>query len=162
MLVFEDLHWADDALLEFLERLADRAEGVPLLIVCTARPELYERRPDYTAGLRNTNSINLAPLSSEETARLVSALLDTSVIPAELQQPIRLYINNSQPPSQYRLNAVARRPAYKACRACAIITDITLFVGHFLSVPFFRAPRGKTVHKEDRHVPCCRRQNVAF
>ena len=44
--------------------------------------------PDYAAGLRNTNSINLAPLSQEETARLVSALLDASVIPAELQQPI--------------------------------------------------------------------------
>ena len=88
VLVFEDLHWADDALLAFLEHLADRAEGVPLLIVCTARPELYERHPDYAAGLRNTNSINLAPLSQEETARLVSALLDASVIPAELQQPI--------------------------------------------------------------------------
>ena len=88
VLVFEDLHWADDALLAFLEHLADRAEGVPLLIVCTARPELFESHPDYAAGLRNTNSINLAPLSQEETARLVSALLDASVIPAELQQPI--------------------------------------------------------------------------
>ncbi len=88
VLVFEDLHWADDALLAFLEHLAGRAEGVPLLIVCTARPELYEGHPDYAAGLRNTNSINLAPLSQEETARLVSALLDASVIPAELQQPI--------------------------------------------------------------------------
>ena len=88
VLVFEDLHWADDALLAFLEHLADRAEGVPLLIVCTARPELFESHPDYAAGLRNTNSINLAPLSQEETARLVSGLLDASVIPAELQQPI--------------------------------------------------------------------------
>ena len=88
VLVFEDMHWADDALLAFLEHLAGRAEGVPLLIVCTARPELYERHPDYGAGLRNTNSINLAPLSPEETARLVSALLDAGVIPAALQQPI--------------------------------------------------------------------------
>jgi class 3 adenylate cyclase/tetratricopeptide (TPR) repeat protein len=88
VLVFEDLHWADDALLSFLEHLADRAEGVPLLIVGTARPELFDRHPDYAAGLRNTTAINLAPLSPEETARLVSALLDTSVIPVELQQPI--------------------------------------------------------------------------
>src|SRR5206468_1211620 len=42
VLVFEDMQWADDALLAFLEHLAGRAEGVPLLIVCTARPELYE------------------------------------------------------------------------------------------------------------------------
>ena len=88
VLVFEDLHWADEALLAFLEHLADRAEGVPLLIVGTARPELYEQHPDYANGLHNANRINLAPLSPEETARLVSALLDASVIPVELQQPI--------------------------------------------------------------------------
>jgi class 3 adenylate cyclase/tetratricopeptide (TPR) repeat protein len=88
VLVFEDLHWADDAMLAFLEHLADRAEGVPLLVVGTARPELFERRPDYGAGLRNATPINLSPLSEEETARLVSALLRTTVIPAELQQPI--------------------------------------------------------------------------
>jgi class 3 adenylate cyclase/tetratricopeptide (TPR) repeat protein len=88
VLIFEDLHWADDALLTFLEHLADRAEGVPLLVVGTARPELYEKRPDYAASLHNANRINLAPLSTGETARLVSALLDVSVVPAELQQPI--------------------------------------------------------------------------
>jgi class 3 adenylate cyclase/tetratricopeptide (TPR) repeat protein len=88
VLVFEDLHWADDAMLSFLEHLADRAEGVPLLVIGTARPELFERRPDYANGLRNSNSINLVPLSEEETSRLVSALLESSVVPAELQQPI--------------------------------------------------------------------------
>ena len=45
VLVFEDLHWADDALLSFLEHLADWSQGVPLLILCTARPELYEQHP---------------------------------------------------------------------------------------------------------------------
>lgn len=88
VLVFEDLHWADDAMLSFLEYLADRVEGVPLMIVGTARPELFERHSDYAAGLHSANRVNLAPLSAEETARLVSALLDMSVIPVELQQPI--------------------------------------------------------------------------
>ncbi len=88
VLVFEDLHWADDAMLSFLEHLADRAEGVPLLLVGTTRPELYEQHPNFGSHLRNTTSVNLAPLSAEETARLVAALLDASVIPAELQQPI--------------------------------------------------------------------------
>src|SRR6266540_1389526 len=88
VLVFEDLHWADEAMLAFLEHLADRAEGVPLLVIGTARTELFERHPGYAAGLRNANTINLSPLSPEETARLVSALLQTTVLPAELQQPI--------------------------------------------------------------------------
>ncbi len=88
MLVFEDLHWADEAMLAFLEHLADLAEGVPLLLVGTARPELYERHPDFAARLRNSTPINLAPLTPEETARLVSGSFDAAVIPAELQQPI--------------------------------------------------------------------------
>jgi class 3 adenylate cyclase/tetratricopeptide (TPR) repeat protein len=88
VLVFEDLHWADEAMLAFLEQLADLAVGVPLLLVGTTRPELYERHPDYATRLRNATPINLAPLSQEETARLVSALLDATVLPAELQQPI--------------------------------------------------------------------------
>ena len=44
VLLFEDIHWADDALLDFIDLLADRAGAVPLLIVCTARPEVFERR----------------------------------------------------------------------------------------------------------------------
>ena len=46
VLVFEDLHWADAALLDFIAYLAEWAEGVPLLLVCTARPELIEATPD--------------------------------------------------------------------------------------------------------------------
>ena len=53
MLVFEDLHWADDALLDFVDHLVDWAGGVPLLVVCTARPELLERRPGWGGGKRN-------------------------------------------------------------------------------------------------------------
>ena len=57
VLVFEDLHWADDAMLAFLEHLADRAEGVPLMVVGTTRPELYEQHADFGNGLRNATPI---------------------------------------------------------------------------------------------------------
>ncbi len=88
VLVFEDLHWADDAMLAFLEHLIHRAEAVPLLVVGTARPELFERHPKYANELRNFTLINLVPLTGAETARLVSALLETALVPAELQQRI--------------------------------------------------------------------------
>jgi class 3 adenylate cyclase/tetratricopeptide (TPR) repeat protein len=88
VVVFEDLHWADAAMLAFVEYLADRADGVPLMIVGTARPELFERHPEFAAGLPNVNRINLDPLSANETTRLVAALLETSVMPVELQAPI--------------------------------------------------------------------------
>jgi len=64
VLVFEDLHWADEALLAFLEYVAEWSQGVPLLILCTARPELYERRPGWGAGQRNFSSLYLEPLSA--------------------------------------------------------------------------------------------------
>ncbi len=88
VIVFEDLHWADEAMLAFIEHLADRAEAVSLLIVGTARPELFEQHPNYAAGLRNATPINLAPLSEAETARLVSGLLEATVLPAEVQATI--------------------------------------------------------------------------
>nr|MDQ2933434.1 AAA family ATPase [Chloroflexota bacterium] len=88
VLVFEDLHWADEALLAFLEYLADWSEGVPLLIVGTARPELYEHNPGWAGGKRNAITINLAPLSDAETAELVSALLDAAVLPPETQSVV--------------------------------------------------------------------------
>jgi class 3 adenylate cyclase/tetratricopeptide (TPR) repeat protein len=83
--VLEDLHWADEALLDFIEHLAEWSEGVPLLVVCTARPELYEKHPDWGAGLRKGILIPLDPLSSAESARLVSALLGRAVLPVETQ-----------------------------------------------------------------------------
>ncbi len=86
VIIVEDVHWADEALLAFLEHLADWARGVPMLVVCTARPELYERHPGWGAGLSNQTSIRLSPLSDIDTARLVSALLEQSVLPAETQR----------------------------------------------------------------------------
>ena len=85
ILVFEDLHWADDALLDFVDSLADRVVDVPLLVVCSARPELLERRPGWGGGKRNATTVSIAPLTDEETARLLGELLDRAVLPAEQQ-----------------------------------------------------------------------------
>jgi class 3 adenylate cyclase/tetratricopeptide (TPR) repeat protein len=86
--VFEDLHWADQALLVFLEHLADYAVGVPMLIVGTARPELYDRAPTWAAGTRNIVRVNLSPLSEAEMSKLISNLLGSVVLRAEVQQAI--------------------------------------------------------------------------
>ncbi len=88
VLVFEDLHWADAPMLAFLEHLVDWATGVPMLVVCTARPELYERLPGWGGGKRNSTTIALSPLSEEETARLISFLLQQAVLPAETQRAL--------------------------------------------------------------------------
>jgi class 3 adenylate cyclase len=85
VLVFEDVHWADDNLLDFLDHLFDWTSGVPLLVVCTARPELLARRPSWGGGKPNALTISLTPLSDEETARLLADLLERSVLAAETQ-----------------------------------------------------------------------------
>ena len=71
VLVFEDLHWADDGLLDFVDHLVDWATRVPLLVVATTRPELLARRPDWGGGKTNALTLSLAPLSGNETAELV-------------------------------------------------------------------------------------------
>ncbi|MBA3737106.1 MAG: AAA family ATPase [Actinobacteria bacterium] len=85
VLIFEDLHWADDGLLDFLDYLIDWTRDVPLLVLCTARPELLTRRPGWGGGKLNAATISLAPLSDEDTARLLAGLLNRALLPAELQ-----------------------------------------------------------------------------
>jgi class 3 adenylate cyclase/tetratricopeptide (TPR) repeat protein len=85
VLVVEDLHWADEALLDFLDHLIDWAADAPLLVVATARPELLVRRPGWGGGKPNAATVSLAPLSEDDTARLVASLLDQALLPAELQ-----------------------------------------------------------------------------
>src|SRR5919109_783948 len=85
VIVVEDLHWADEGLLDFVDHLVDWAAGVPILVVATARPELLTRRPDWGGGKPNATTISLSPLTEAETATLVHGLLERAVLPAEVQ-----------------------------------------------------------------------------
>src|SRR2546430_6132347 len=88
VLVFEDLHWADDGLLDFVDQLVEWARSAPILVLCTARPELLERRPGWGGGKANAATISLPPLEDEDTARLFASLLDRAVLPAETQSEL--------------------------------------------------------------------------
>ena len=83
VLVIEDLHWSGDELLDFVDHLVEWASGVPILVVCTARPELLERRPSWSGGKPNALTISLSPLSDEETAQLVGELVPGPSLDAE-------------------------------------------------------------------------------
>ncbi|MCA1683794.1 MAG: hypothetical protein LC708_01500, partial [Actinobacteria bacterium] len=88
VLVFEDLHWADDTLLDFIDHLVDWTSDVPLLLVATARPELLNRRPGWSGGKANALIQSLSPLSDDETAALAHAILGRGVLSAEVQQSL--------------------------------------------------------------------------
>jgi class 3 adenylate cyclase/tetratricopeptide (TPR) repeat protein len=85
VLIFEDIHWADQGMLDLIEHLGQWVRG-PLLILCLARDELLERRPGWGGGRRGATSIFLEPLSPGETRDLIAALLpegaaDESLVP---------------------------------------------------------------------------------
>jgi len=86
ILAFEDIHWADAGLLDFIDHLADFAQG-PILIVALARPELFDVRPAWGGGKRNAAAIYLDPLSPDESAAMLADLLSIDVEP-ELEQVI--------------------------------------------------------------------------
>jgi class 3 adenylate cyclase/tetratricopeptide (TPR) repeat protein len=91
VLVFEDLHWADDGLLDFVDYLADWAGQVPLLVVGTARPELLTRRPGWGGGKPDAVTLSLAALSDQDTARLIGSLLGRPVLEAGQQAMLLLH-----------------------------------------------------------------------
>jgi len=85
VLVFEDLHWADDGLLDFVDYLIEYAGEVPLLVVGTARPELLARRRGWGGGKPNALTLSLVPLSDDETAHLIGLLLGRGLVEAGQQ-----------------------------------------------------------------------------
>jgi class 3 adenylate cyclase/tetratricopeptide (TPR) repeat protein len=74
VVVVEDLHWADAALLDLLERLVDRVRR-PVLFVCAARPELTTKRPSWGGGGWNASSLLLPPLGEGDSAELLDLLV---------------------------------------------------------------------------------------
>jgi class 3 adenylate cyclase len=73
--VFEDIHWADPALLDLIELLAARLHDLPILILTLARPELLDSRPTWGGGLVAYNALPLEPLGGSEAAQLALHLL---------------------------------------------------------------------------------------
>jgi class 3 adenylate cyclase len=76
VLVFEDLHWSSDSLLDLFEFVMQPRGDLPLLMIALTRPELLDRRPGWGGGRRNYVSISLEPLSDRDTAALIDQLLE--------------------------------------------------------------------------------------
>jgi class 3 adenylate cyclase/tetratricopeptide (TPR) repeat protein len=91
VLVLEDIHWADTGLLDFVDHLADWAQG-PILILTMARPELLDLRPMWGGGKRNYAAIYLDPLTPAENEAMLDDLLTVS-LPADLK---RLVVERSE------------------------------------------------------------------
>jgi predicted ATPase/class 3 adenylate cyclase len=86
VMVFEDIQWADSALLDFIEYLVDWSRDHPIFVLTLSRPELADRRPTWGAGTRNFTSIFLEPLAPDQ----MDSLLRDPVpgLPDELRERI--------------------------------------------------------------------------
>lgn len=87
-LLLEDVHWADEALLDLIEFVAAYARDAPLLIVTQARPELLEQRPAWGRGVRASTSLALAPLGEAASRALLLALCRERGLPEHVVEQV--------------------------------------------------------------------------
>jgi class 3 adenylate cyclase len=76
VILFEDLHWASDSLLDLVEYVLRPRTEAQLLLVATSRPELLDRRPAWGGGLSSLTALALAPLSGAQTGEMVTRLAE--------------------------------------------------------------------------------------
>jgi len=75
VLVFTDLQWADQGMLDFVENLLAWARSAPIFVVALARPELAERRPDWGSAVRTLTRLNLEPLADAQIGEMLEGLV---------------------------------------------------------------------------------------
>ncbi|MFV2019492.1 adenylate/guanylate cyclase domain-containing protein [Micromonospora sp. LOL_023] len=88
VLVFEDLHWADGAMLRFVELLSATARQVPLLLLCTARPELISRDQGWAGTTSGALTVTLPPLRDSGVATLYAHMFGGVPFSADLLGPL--------------------------------------------------------------------------
>ncbi|HSK37722.1 MAG TPA: AAA family ATPase, partial [Actinomycetota bacterium] len=83
VVVIDDLHWAQPALLDLVEQVVALAREAPILLVAVARPELLEQRPGWSGGRLNASTMLLEPLAAEESATLLEHLAGDATLPPD-------------------------------------------------------------------------------
>jgi class 3 adenylate cyclase/tetratricopeptide (TPR) repeat protein len=72
--VFDDIHWGEETFLDLVEHIADLSRDAPILVLCSARPELLDRRPGWAGGKVNATTVLLEPLRPEDADALIESL----------------------------------------------------------------------------------------
>jgi serine/threonine protein kinase/tetratricopeptide (TPR) repeat protein len=87
LLYFDDIHWADDGSLDFIDYLALHCAQDRVMLLCLARPALLERRPAWGEGRERHTRLSLQPLSKKESRQLVEEILRRAHgVPSELRE----------------------------------------------------------------------------
>jgi predicted ATPase/class 3 adenylate cyclase len=81
VIAIEDLHWAQAAMIDFISHVLEWSTGYPMLILCSARPELLQRDPQWGGGMRNSVIVSLTPLSDDDTRTLLESIMPRDTAP---------------------------------------------------------------------------------
>ena len=81
ILHIDDLQWAEPMLFDLLDHVVDLSRGVPMLVLCTARPELLEDRPSWGGGKLNATTVLLEPLDPDDSELLLEHWRDSPTPP---------------------------------------------------------------------------------
>jgi class 3 adenylate cyclase/tetratricopeptide (TPR) repeat protein len=88
VVVFEDIHWAEPTFLDLIDHVAEWSRDAPILLICLARPELLEARPNWGGGKLNAASLILGALTAAEADALIDSLLGESELPPRVRMQI--------------------------------------------------------------------------
>lgn len=88
IVVIDDIHWAEPTLLDLPDHVVEWTRDAPILVLCIARPELLDGRPDWAGGKRNGTTIHLDPLSDEASTLLLGNLLTGATLPDDVRERI--------------------------------------------------------------------------
>jgi class 3 adenylate cyclase/tetratricopeptide (TPR) repeat protein len=88
VVVFDDIHWAESALLDLIEHIADLSRDAPLLLLSMARGELLDLRPAWGGGKLNATTVSLESLADEECELLIANLLGSAGLPRDVAERI--------------------------------------------------------------------------
>ena len=88
VIVVDDIHWAEPTLLDLLEYVLGFSSGAPILLLCLARPDLFDARPSWAAPRPRTTLVSLSPLSDDESEDLIDGLMREGDVARGLRDPI--------------------------------------------------------------------------
>ena len=88
VVVVDDLQWAESVFIDLVEHVADLSRDAPIFLLCVARTELLDFRPDWGGGKLNATSILLEPLGEDECEALIGNLLGDTHVEGDLRERI--------------------------------------------------------------------------
>jgi class 3 adenylate cyclase/tetratricopeptide (TPR) repeat protein len=88
VVVVDDLHWAEPVFVDLVEHVADLSRDAPILLLCIARTELLDARPDWGGGKLNATSLLLEPLQADACDELIENLLAGTELDARARERI--------------------------------------------------------------------------